>query len=197
MKRNRFFTFTLLVIISFMQAFSQDYFSLTPTGFVAADGKDFIVIENNLKAEKKMKRLQQIINEIIVVDNDNKIILESNKIYFSSFELNLFRVKYGVMMEHIMDVDYSCCIHVKDDKYRIDAPKLKNIGVHRFQLESMVLIGKRKDYKNFKKNQFIFKESDKSVNNTKAKETIENYFNTLIHKIVLKMNSKEDLTEDW
>lgn len=70
----------------------------------------------------------------------------------SSYKLDLYRFKAGPLVNFIMDLDFTLRFEVKDGKFRIDAPIIKNIGVHRFMIPRMVVFANPKDYKEFTKN---------------------------------------------
>ena len=65
-------------------------------------------------------------------------------------------------------------------------------------LSRMVVYANPKDYKNFKKKQFIFDYNNRSISNEEAKNAIEKYINTILNQIINSAASKSpDNDEDW
>lgn len=178
----------VIFIIVFLSSFlgnilAQEYFQLTPNGFLSNDSKDYIIINNNLSLNENIELLTKAIKSTIPLDKDAKINISNNEIQVYAYKLDLFRMKNGPLSELIMDVDYNLNISIKDNKYKISAPIINNIGVHRFMIERMVIYANPKEHKEKKKNQFIFDYKSKEVKNKEAKKEIEIYFNNLIGSI--------------
>lgn len=179
----------VIFIIVFLSSFlgnilAQEYFQLTPNGFLSNDSKDYIIINNNLSLNENIELLTKAIKSTIPLDKDTKINISNNEIQVYAYKLDLFRMKNGPLSELIMDVDYNLNISIKDNKYKISAPIINNIGVHRFMIKRMVIYANPKEHKEKKKNQFIFDYKSKEVKNKEAKKEIEIYFNNLIGSII-------------
>lgn len=192
-------TLCLFCGFSYLNASSQTYFTLTPEGFKANDDKDYIVITvDNQSSNDLLTSVKNSIQNILPVDNDNSWIVNQNQILISSYKLNLFRMNAAPLTQYVMDLDYTIKFTFKDGRYKIDAPIIKNIGVHRFMLSRMVVYANPKDYKNFKKKQFIFDYNNRSISNEEAKNAIEKYINTILNQIINSAASKSpDNDEDW
>lgn len=192
-------TLCLFCGFSYLNASSQTYFTLTPEGFKANDDKDYIVITvDNQSSNDLLASVKNSIQNILPVDNDNSWIVNQNQILISSYKLNLFRMNAAPFTQYVMDLDYTIKFTFKNGRYKIDAPIIKNIGVHRFMLSRMVVYANPKDYKNFKKKQFIFDYNNRSISNEEAKNAIEKYINTILNQIINSAASKSpDNDEDW
>lgn len=175
--------------------FAQEFFTLTPDGFISKDDKKYVVIESKGSMSEILSRLQRAIQNTFTVDNDNCLIVNDNQIIISSFKLDLFRIKAGLLMESILDLDYTIKFTIKDGRYKIDSPILKNIGVHRFMIPTMQIYANPKDYKDLKKKQFIFDYDSREVNNQEAKSAIEDYINGVLSDVVKAVDSND--TEEW
>lgn len=184
--------FTVFLLFNFFIGLSaQEYFHLTPDGFKSKESKDYIIINNNLSTNQNLELLTKAVRNTIIQNKDTKITIDNNEIQIYSYELDLFRVKSGLLAELIMDIDYNIKISIKDGKYRIEAPIISNIGVHRLMIERMVIYANPKNHKEKKKNQFIFDYQSRKIKNNEAKEQIEIFFNNLIDTIIKYEN------EEW
>lgn len=184
--------FIIFLLSNFFIGLSaQEYFHLTPDGFKSKESKDYIIINNNLSTKQNLERLTKAVKNTIIQNKDTKITISNNDIDIYSYKLDLFRIKSGLLTELVMDIDYNIKISIKDGKYKIEAPIISNIGVHRFMIERMVIYANPKNHKEKKKNQFIFDYQSKKIRNNEAKEQIEIFFNNLIDSIIKYEN------EEW
>ena len=195
---KKFFCICCLFWGAIANVIAGNYFELTPHGFKSAGSKDFVVVavDENKTGKEILSDLRYCIQNTLPVDNDNSWIVNENQIMVSSYKLDLYRLKAGPLVNFIMDLDFTLRFEVKDGKFRIDAPIIKNIGVHRFMIPRMVVFANLKDYKEFTKKQFIFNYSDGSVRNAEAKYAIESYINNILSEIIEKVKANNN-TEDW
>lgn len=113
----------------------------------------------------------------------------------SSYKLDLYRLKAGPLVNFIMDLDFTLRFEVKDGKFRIDAPIITNIGVHRFMIPRVVVFANPKDYKEFTKT-IYFQLFRWICSKCRGKIRHRELYNNILSEIIEKVKANNN-TEDW
>lgn len=190
--------FATLSILSTIMLFAQRDFVLNKDGFALEDGKKYFVIDLLTKNTESIRNgLIKAVNSVLPSGTDSNIeISDDNEIRVSGVKTGLFKIKAGMMLDYIMDYDFTLIFKIKDGKVRIDAPIIRNLGMNKFgHLECrMVVCGDPQQYKTLKKNQFIYDPNNGSLRDKKTKAILEDYTNQLLTKIISELSTTE---EDW
>lgn len=173
---------------------SAQSYQLTPEGLVTPDKKEYIVVDvPNTKATELYKILEKDLSSIFPPAKTTFYKNTDGRIIITTAALDLFRMNAGLMLQYIMDIEYTIIIDVKDYKFRI-TPIINLIGTcTNFRISRMVIYDNPKNHKDFTKKQFIFNYKNRAIQNEKAKTAIEKHINEVVSKII---NIKSH-NEDW
>ena len=78
---------------------AQEYFQLTPNGFLSNDSKDYIIINNNLSLNENIELLTKAIKSTIPLDKDTKINISNNEIQVYAYTVSYTHLTLPTKLE--------------------------------------------------------------------------------------------------
>ena len=183
-------TFYILTILFSLSASAQaPKFELTPQGFVNASDQEqnYLVIESpELDQAQVYKKALKYLHTLYSNPDEALSVIENEQITVDGYAPNSVH-RNGM---HVFDMDYNYILKFKDGKLRIDAPVF-NLTAFTGQKQTLHLV-----WTKFSLNGSdlgIYGRKDK-LKSERAKEDLENHFNTIVSGLFKAINSAGD---DW
>lgn len=183
----KWFIYLLLVVPLSLGA--QEYFELTPTGFVSATDqkKSFVVLEvPELKQEDIYNRTLHYLHKIYKSPKDVISSVESTVITINGIQPKGIRRN----KMHVFDMNYTISIDFKDGKIKMDSPSFKLTAYVTQPQELLLVSGNSLDGSTLG----IYSPQLK-LKSKLAKSDLETFFNTFLSS--LRDSLVQAKTDDW